>query len=277
MSNNYFNLNSNGFGFVNRLRIVEPRKGKPYFSCVIQANRSGNEKSRFEIRVVGGEAKEIFQRLVEKYPDLLNKNSSIPVRIGFRLGDLVPDLFNIKDDNQVITKQVPCIDARLLKVNFLIVGDEHFYVNPAFDMKDKNIDYKRIDADGLGFVNNIRVIQPDGEDSFIACTIQAFHGNENEKSRFNVRILGGKAKELFQSLIEYAPELIEPNNKNRPTVCMGFKVSELEPNFYEVKDKNNNGQVKQVPCIDCRLDQIKFINLAGNRWYDKPKPEQVEQ
>ena len=69
----YFNLTSDGVGFVNRVREVQTKgkKGSSYFACVIQASYGDSgDKCRFDVRVVGSEAKEVFQRLLETYPSL---------------------------------------------------------------------------------------------------------------------------------------------------------------------------------------------------------------
>ncbi|HGJ8538323.1 TPA: DUF3577 domain-containing protein [Neisseria gonorrhoeae] len=59
---NYFNLAADGIGFLNRPREVQgKRKSSNYYACTIQASRGDNgEKTRFDLRIVGGQAKELF-------------------------------------------------------------------------------------------------------------------------------------------------------------------------------------------------------------------------
>ncbi|EOF8539387.1 DUF3577 domain-containing protein, partial [Neisseria gonorrhoeae] len=73
---NYFNLTADGIGFLNRPREVQgKRKSSNYYACTIQASRGDNgEKTRFDLRIVGGQAKELFARLLEEFPQLLSKN-----------------------------------------------------------------------------------------------------------------------------------------------------------------------------------------------------------
>ena len=72
---NYFNLTADGIGFLNRPREVQgKRKSSPYFACTIQASRGDNgEKTRFDLRIVGGQAKELFARLLEEFPAIAIK------------------------------------------------------------------------------------------------------------------------------------------------------------------------------------------------------------
>lgn len=47
----YFNLLADGFGFLNRLREVQPKRGKAFYACTIQAARGdADDKSRFDVR-----------------------------------------------------------------------------------------------------------------------------------------------------------------------------------------------------------------------------------
>ena len=96
----YFNLTADGVGFVNRIRKVQSKKGDPYFGCTIQASYGDSgDKCRFDVRVVGNEAKEAFQSLVETYPELLSAEvkKHPTVIISFRLGDLNPKLIEFTD------------------------------------------------------------------------------------------------------------------------------------------------------------------------------------
>ena len=83
--------------------------------------------------------------------------------------------------------------------------------------------YFDLTADGVGFMNRPRVVQGKRGSGhvYFSCTIQALHGDADEKARFDVRIVGGKAKELFAKLLEEFPDLLSSDYKRRPTVFIG--------------------------------------------------------
>lgn len=129
----YYDLTCNGIGFLNRLRRVDPksRKSSSYFAFVWQASRGNqNEKTRFEVRVVGQEAKDLTAKLIEAYPELLSTNSKEhpTVVVGLRVGDLAPSSFEYKDPKDPTQKiLVQTIDARVLKYTFIKVDGQMFY------------------------------------------------------------------------------------------------------------------------------------------------------
>lgn len=123
----FFNLTVDGCGFLNRLRIVQSKgKNGSYFSATIQAKRGdAGETTRFEIRVVGGEAKSLFQKLLDEYPALLDKDykKHPSVFVSFRIGDIQPMSF----ENKQTGKPVLYIDGRLLKFKSITVNKEKWY------------------------------------------------------------------------------------------------------------------------------------------------------
>ena len=123
----FFNLTVDGCGFLNRPRIVQSKgKNGSYFSATIQAKRGdAGETTRFEIRVVGGEAKSLFQKLLDEYPALLDKDykKHPSVFVSFRIGDIQPMSF----ENKQTGKPVLYIDGRLLKFKSITVNKEKWY------------------------------------------------------------------------------------------------------------------------------------------------------
>lgn len=127
---NYFNLTSDGIGFLNRPREVKSTKGNPYFACTISASRgSDGDKSRFDLRVVGGEAKELFSKLLENFPEFLDKDfkNHPKVVVGFRAGDIRPIVFESTNRQTGEKIATPSIDGRLLKFTFIKVNGEFWY------------------------------------------------------------------------------------------------------------------------------------------------------
>ena len=121
----YFNLIADGCGFLNRPRVVQSKSGS-YFACTIAANRGdAGETTRFEVRVVGGEAKSLFQKLLDEFPALLDKDfkKRPSVFVSFRIGDIQPMQFE-KDGKTTLY-----IDGRILKFKSITVNKEKWFVD----------------------------------------------------------------------------------------------------------------------------------------------------
>lgn len=86
----YFDLHVTGLGYVNRIREVQPRKGDTFLACDIAALNGPSDSPEyryFDVRVSGTDAQHLIRRCVQAVKDKRK------VLIGFRLGDLWPDLF----------------------------------------------------------------------------------------------------------------------------------------------------------------------------------------
>ena len=116
----FFDLHVNGVGYLNRIREVKPRKGQPFMACSISAMRGDPndvEYTKFDLRVTGGEARRIVAMLK---PDVDGKR---PVVIGFRIGDIYPELFTYERGEKV-GQQGVAIKGRLLKIGFAKVDGQ---------------------------------------------------------------------------------------------------------------------------------------------------------
>ncbi|WP_051940403.1 DUF3577 domain-containing protein [Stenoxybacter acetivorans] len=122
----YVNLLADGFGFMNRLRKIEVKKGgSHYYGCTLMLLRGDeSEKSRFDVRIAGSEAKALIERMIQEYPALLSDDYKArpSVTCSVRIGDLVPSFFEGKD-KQV----VPYIDGRLIKFKYISINGSVFY------------------------------------------------------------------------------------------------------------------------------------------------------
>ena len=131
--------------------------------------------------------------------------------------------------------------------------------------------YFNLTADGVGYLNRVRIVQSKGKrgSEYFAGTIQALHGDADEKSRFDVRIVGGEAKEIFARMLDEFPALLDKDYKRRPTVFVGFRVSDLKPVCFETSAKNDKGEEIKVttPSIDARLLKFKFVKVNRELWY----------
>jgi len=116
----FFDLHVNGVGYLNRIREVKPRKGQPFLACSISAMRgdpSDVEYTKFDLRVTGGEARRIVAMLK---PEVDGKK---PVVIGFRIGDIYPELFTYERGEKAGQPGV-AIKGRLLKIGFTKVDGQ---------------------------------------------------------------------------------------------------------------------------------------------------------
>ena len=116
----FFDLHVNGVGYLNRIREVKPRKGQPFLACSISAMRgdpSDLEYTKFDLRVTGGEARRIVAMLK---PEVDGKK---PVVIGFRIGDIYPELFTYERGEKA-GQQGVAIKGRLLKIGFAKVDGQ---------------------------------------------------------------------------------------------------------------------------------------------------------
>lgn len=140
--------------------------------------------------------------------------------------------------------------------------------------------YFNLTADGIGFLNRPRVVEGRGKNSsgYFACTIQALRGDADDKSRFDLRVVGGRAKELMAELLEAFPNLLSSDYRKRPTVTVGFRAGDLQPVHFETKAKNDKGEQITVttPSIDGRLLQFKFIKVGGQVWYSEKDDVQTD-
>lgn len=131
--------------------------------------------------------------------------------------------------------------------------------------------YFNLTADGVGYLNRPRTVQAKGKRSseYFACTIQALHGDADEKSRFDLRIVGGEAKDLFARLLDEFPALLDADYKRRPTVFVGFRAGDITPIAFETNAKDDKGKPIKIttPSIDGRLLKFKFIKVNGEYWY----------
>ena len=110
----YFDLHTEGIGYLNRIRVVPVKKGEGYLCCAISALRGSADEPEytyFDLKVSGGAAKEAVGWLRTAV------DNDRKVLIGFKAGDTYPEVFTYesgpkKGQTGVSTK------GRLLKVRW---------------------------------------------------------------------------------------------------------------------------------------------------------------
>jgi len=122
-----FNLITEGVGYLNRMRLVTPKRGDEYHACTINAMigvEGAVEYISIDCRIVGAQAKEATRLLFEATKDL--KDAKIIV--GFRVGDAKPEFYELKDreTGEIIPKTG--LKGRLLQLTFAKVDGEKFAI-----------------------------------------------------------------------------------------------------------------------------------------------------
>ena len=116
----YFNLHVEGVGYLNRVRTVKPKKGQEFMACTVSAMRGHITDlgyTKFDCRVSGAEAQKVIKLLEQ---DVFDEK---PVLIGFKIGDIYPELFTFTKGERE-GQQGVSIKGRLLRVKFAKVNGE---------------------------------------------------------------------------------------------------------------------------------------------------------
>lgn len=116
----FYDLHVTGIGYLNRVRMVQPKKGQPFVACSIAAlrgewNKEGNVKpdsTKFDVRITGKDIEPILD-LLGPFNDKDRK-----VMIRFKLGDVYPETFVYEKDLGSFKKGDTgvMIKGRLLKI-----------------------------------------------------------------------------------------------------------------------------------------------------------------
>jgi hypothetical protein len=114
----YFDLHTRGIGYVNRLRTVTPKKGKPFLACTIAALRGTTDEPEYsyvDVRVYNDRAAELLEGCQEA---LANKDR---VLIAFNIGDIYPECFTYEKGEK--KGQCGCgLKGRLIKISLIKIN-----------------------------------------------------------------------------------------------------------------------------------------------------------
>ena len=119
----YFDLHTTGLGYLNRIRQVTPKDGKPFLSVTLAALRGSVDNAQythFECRVSGKQAQEVVRQLK---PSVEGKAK---VLLGFTLSDLYAEAFTFKSGDKAGETGVS-LKARLLRIAWAKVDGQPFY------------------------------------------------------------------------------------------------------------------------------------------------------
>ena len=119
----YFDLHTDGLGYLNHIREVTPKEGTPFLSATIAALRGSVDNvqyTHFECRVSGKQAQDIVRKLKPAVED----NSR--VLIGFTLSYLYAESFTFKNGDKAGETGIS-LKARLLRIAWAKVDGEPYY------------------------------------------------------------------------------------------------------------------------------------------------------
>ena len=119
----YFDLHTSGIGYINRIREVTPKAGKPFLSVSLAALRGSVDNvqyTHFECRVSGKQAQQIVHQLK---PAVEGK---LKVLIGFTLSDLYAETFIFKHGDLAGETGIS-LKTRLLRIAWAKVDGQPFF------------------------------------------------------------------------------------------------------------------------------------------------------
>lgn len=118
-----FNLIIEGVGYLNRIRLVTPKKGPVYKACTINAMMGMGDAVEYvsiDCRIVGKQADEAVGKLLDAV------KAKEKVIVGFRASDPKPDAYDYEHNGE--TKHAEGLKARLLQLTFAKVNGQRIEI-----------------------------------------------------------------------------------------------------------------------------------------------------
>ena len=118
----FFNFHATGVGWMNRIRVVSPKRGgQPFLACSISAlhgTTDAPERTCLDLRVSGEEAQRLVNRL-QKHLDAKRK-----IFVSFKVGDLYPHLYERKNRETGQQETAALIKGRLLSLQSIKIDGQ---------------------------------------------------------------------------------------------------------------------------------------------------------
>lgn len=145
---------------------------------------------------------------------------------------------------------------------------------PSAESGNNESQYFNLHVDLVGFANDVREVIPNGrkQDRFLAVRINALRGQVNEPNytKFDLRISGSEAGELFEQLIDVSAQ------KNRK-ILVACRLGDIyvDPYMGDEFDADGHATGRKVPraVIKGRLLLVKSIRIDGELWYQRPQAD----
>jgi hypothetical protein len=116
-----FDLIIEGVGYLNRIRLVTPKKGPAYTACTVNAMMGTADAVDYvgiDCRIVGRQALAAVSQLKGAVA------AKSKVIVGFRAGDPRPEFYEYKDQLTGESKSASGLKARLLQLTFAKVDGQ---------------------------------------------------------------------------------------------------------------------------------------------------------
>lgn len=123
---NYFNLHTTGIGYLNDIRLVEHKKGNPFYACRVAAlvgESDSPEYRYFDMNVVGKET----ETLIKKCQKAVSEEKK--VLVSFVMADLRLDTFTYSSDSKYHKKGDTGVSlkGRLIRIKMIKIDGEIVY------------------------------------------------------------------------------------------------------------------------------------------------------
>ncbi len=119
----YFDLHTQGIGYLSRIREVAPKEGAPFLSVTVAALRGSVDNAQythFECRVSGQKTQELVRQLMPAV------EGNLKVLSGFTLSDLHAETFTFQNGDRAGQTGVR-LKARLIGFAWARVEGQPFY------------------------------------------------------------------------------------------------------------------------------------------------------
>lgn len=119
----YFDLHTQGIGYLSRIREVVPGEGSPFLGVTVAALRGRVDNAQythFECRVSGRQTQEVVRQLKPAV------EGNLKVLIGFTLSDLHAESFTFRSGERAGETGIR-LKARLLRLAWARVEGQPFY------------------------------------------------------------------------------------------------------------------------------------------------------
>jgi hypothetical protein len=126
----YYDFITEGVGYLNRIRMVQPKKGQSYKACTIKAfvgKTDDVEYRECDLIIVGKQARAAVAALEAHVA------SKKAVIVGFRFGDATPSSYVLQKGDKAGDVRF-CLKGRLLQLTFAKVDGESVDI-PALEAK----------------------------------------------------------------------------------------------------------------------------------------------
>jgi len=134
----YFDLHVTGLGYLNRPREIKVNRGQDFLAVDIAALHGAVDDvnyTRFVCPVSGREAERVIRCCMVK----MAADEDAKVLVGFRLGDLSPELFTYRSGDKAGETGIS-LKARLLKIGWVKVNGDTVYTAPLPEDKAQEAD-----------------------------------------------------------------------------------------------------------------------------------------